>query len=445
MENMKELKKLIDMVLVGEVSNIRLLTALNKEFTKRGLRVSVPSLLFQNNLESDDLKKEELIAFLVGCYHFFKEDDKYNPQKFFTVQESTNYNMLEPKKEEVSDIIKFEEVRKINNHEYTWYAKAEQLAYLLNNRKIVYYKDIQRATKTVTLPNGEKIEKTNVNKKGLSTLKSRFLKEDIQTTSISFTILLFDDKIPFSNFESKYKNTGDLTLKIEEDMTKEDFCIIAINDGYHRLTSIVDAWEENHDINVGLDVFIRFLTVDEAKQLTYDTFQQNTTDKMYVESLKVTKESQILEMIVDSSKAWKNNITGTYKQCKQLKKRGYRNALNETIKLLELNTNNDIKLLQDTKKIANIIDTFYNYIESEKIEKEYINTPNFCMGMLGICSSLIKEKQYKIKLGEIIEDMIKIEDNKIIEELQLISSNYDNKKIFNYFKNLVNKEVSENV
>ena len=445
MENLKKLKELIDMTLVKEVSNIRLLTTLNQEFSSRGLRISIPSLLFQNNLESDNLKQNEMIAFIMGCYHFFKEDDKYNPTRFFTPKELTEYRMLEPQKEIFDNNVVFKQVRKINDHEYTWYANAEQLATLLNNGKIIYYKDIQRATKTVTLPNGEKIEKTNVNKKGLHTLKERFLKENIQTTSISFTVLLFDDKSPYSSFDVKYEDTGDLTIKLEEDMTKEDFCILAINDGFHRLTSIVDAWEENHDINVGLNVFIRFLTEEEAKQFTYDTFQQNSTDKMHVESLKVTKESKILDMIINNSKYWKNNgIVGTYKQCKQLKKLGYRNVLNETIKLLDLNTNNDIKLLQDTKKIGDIIDTFYNYIESEKIEKEIINTPNFCIGLMGISDSIKADKQYKLELGNIIDKIVELNDKPFIEGLELIGSKPNITKIFEFFKNF-SKEVIENV
>ena len=257
---LNELYNHIDILLKYEKGNMKLINNITKEFIKRGLPSNVPVMLFENELEISKLTEDELIAFVYCAYYYFvdSKDDKINnttleyafpyikdlkPTIYFNDNKILQNKLLKPESNDIDEYITFNEFQQINEKEYQGIVSYKQLSIWRNERKIAYMKEIQRAYKIVTLPNGLTVKKENYNKAGLKDLVKRFKAKDIMTTQISLTIILDDGKSPEFEF-IKNKNTqftGDLIVKPVFDRNKEDYAPLCINDGAHRYNAAADA------------------------------------------------------------------------------------------------------------------------------------------------------------------------------------------------------------
>ena len=94
-----------------------------------------------------------------------------------------------------------------------------------------------------------------------------------------------------------------------------------------------DVWD-NAKINGKLSVMIRELTVDEAKKLSEDSFKQNSTDKMYLETLNNSLENKYANKILEMCKIWNNKIAKTTQESKLDYIVGKYSDVVDTIKIL---------------------------------------------------------------------------------------------------------------
>ena len=382
---LNELYNHIDTLLKYEKGNMKLINNITKEFVKRGLPSNVPVMLFENELEISKLTEDELIAFVYCAYYYFvdSKDDKINntaleyafpyvkdlkPTIYFNDNKILQNKLLKPESNDIDEYITFNEFQQINEKEYQGIVSYKQLSMWRNERKIAYMKEIQRAYKIVTLPNGLTVKKENYNKAGLKDLVKRFKAKDIMTTQISLTIILDDGKSPEFEF-IKNKNTqftGDLIVKREFDRNKEDYAPLCINDGAHRYNAAADAYD-TAKIDGNLSVMIRLLTIPEAKKLSDDSFKQNSTDKMYLETLNDSIENKYADKIIEMCDIWKNKIAKTSQEAKLDSIYGVYKDIVNTIKILPINTKSEIAMKLEAGKIGKTINDFINYV----VEKHY--------------------------------------------------------------------------
>ena len=365
---------LINEIIVEYRKDMKFIQEVRRNFAQKGLDTNIPAMLFKNQMEVEDLEINELICLTEFLYTTLSQE-RFSLKKYFSDMEISNYKVYQKpvKTNTENKIVHIEEVRKVTDIEYVVPMTAKQLTELRKNRQYAYFKDIQRCTKKEKLPNGEIIEKINVNKQGVENLKSRFKDKEryIVPTEISLTILDVENKTPQYQFIPQYKNTGDLNIKVNFDIDSDEYTPLIINDGYHRLTAITDAYLEDESIaDKQLIVGIHVLTEVQAKDLTADTFEQNTTDKQWIDSLKFTKENQIADMLIQKSVVLNESKIVNSKRdfVKDKKALTYKVLIKQAIKLLDLKFNNDITMTRNVTKIAKNLDILLNYLKDEYTE-----------------------------------------------------------------------------
>ena len=148
---------------------------------------------------------------------------------------------------------------------------------------------MKRATRKIKLKDGSVREIENYNKEGLRSLEDRFIKQNILTTQITFTIIVWEGKTPDINFIPYYKeheNYGRIVFVPNYNADDKSYGFINISDGAHRLSAICSAYERNPDIaDEKLSVAIKILSLNKAKQFISDVFKINMTDKTYLQTM----------------------------------------------------------------------------------------------------------------------------------------------------------------
>lgn len=451
--NLNILKDNLALVIQNEIANMRLLQDINKEYSYKGLNTDVPSMLFNKELTVDDLNDNELIALCKSIFNFVKQNNKeikvnINPSDYFTDSALTNYDLYEAPKEEEIETIVFEDCQQIDANTYWFFIKGKQLKEIRRANKIGNFKGIQRARKIVTLPNGEKIEKINVNKKGLKALNKRFKAHNIKPTTITLTVLDLPNKDPNVTFTPEYKCFGRLEVTPDFNRESPNYTPLIINDGNHRYTSLCDACEEDKTAEEeGLGVFLFVMNPDEAKQFTADTFEQNATDKKYVDTLKNTSDNKFIQNLISNSNILRGKVSNVISECKAFKTLTYLSVLNDCVKFTNIDVSNDITSIREAKRIANIIDTIIDYLLSEYFNNDieqmkahpFLLRPNTFVGYIAIANAIKNNEYYQLSAGSIADLLVKIEEN-LGKTLKLDNKDCDVKAIYEYFDKIA-KEV----
>ena len=452
---LEELYNNLNVFIEKEKSNMRLINSISIDFAKKGLSINTVTQVFENLIEVEKLSEDELISFTISAYKYFIDEKTgeakndymsyafpyvrlLKPTLYFNDNKILENELLSPEKEQTDDYVRFEEFQQVSDNEFQGVVTFEQLAKYRKERKIAYMKEIQRAYKIVKLPNGMTVKKENYNIKGLKDLIKRFKNKDIMTTQISLTIILTKGKEPDFQFIRKQgtKITGDIVFKPIFDMSNNEYAPLCINDGAHRYNSACDVWD-NAKINGKLSVMIRELTVDEAKKLSEDSFKQNSTDKMYLETLNNSLENKYANKILEMCKIWNNKIAKTTQESKLDYIVGKYSDVVDTIKILPINSKSEISAMIEAGKIGKTIDEFINYLIDKFYNSDIKLAESKGIFDKELCSSYVI-------LGFLIKDF---DVNKIDETSDIFINNLDNiksktniKSIYKYLKQLVEGE-----
>lgn len=456
--NINTLKDNLSLVIQNEISNMRLLQDINKEFVAKGLNLDIPMLLFDKGLTVHEIKDENvLIALSKSIFNFAKANNKdlgkginINPKDYFTDTVLTNYEVYqEPEKPKELKTIVFEDCQKVGNNAYWFFIKAKQLSEIKENNKLGNFEGIQRARKIVKLPNGEEIEKINVNKDGINALTERFKKHNIKPTCITFTVLDMPNKEPQVEFIPEYKKFGTLKVTPNFDSSSINYTPMIINDGNHRSTALADAYFDDKEVeDEGLGVFFFLMSPVEAKQYTADTFEQNSTDTTYAKTLKDTPENRFIQYVTSNSKALKNKVANIISECKVKKALTYLSILNDSVNLMKIEKlDNDVTSEREARKISNIIDVLIDYLASEyfndDIEKmkehNFLLKPNTFVGYLAIANILKNNENSRLLVGDVADKLIKINED-LNRKLKLDIKDCNVKHVYEYFEKIA-KEV----
>ena len=455
-----QLRDNINMFLNKEVKNDRLINKIYQDFVKKGLPSNIPRLLFENNKDVESLTEDELIAFCISVNDFFKKsedarkDEEHiklmNPHLYFYDKKLVENEMLQPKKENRMDTIVFHGVQMLRqiNGQYEMQTKltAKQFDRLEKTGNLVYFKDVQRATKVQKLPNGEIRRVENYNVEGLKDLEERFTNKDILITQVSLTIIVFDKKTPdidFIPYTKEHPEYGDFVFKPCFDPESPNYAFLVKNDGAHRESALINAY--NHDKtleNEVLSVSLKVISLPVAKQFTTDTFKINETDITHKEALENTATNAYIDNIIKNS-ILKDKIAMTkveedmddimYGSYSLIKK-----TLEEFLGLkTEIKNKKILMRNMETKGIAKVINTIIENIEQlvgkseEELKKETIYLNKYMCILYIMLGYKFKESSDET-LYNII--MLLIEKEK---ELENICNLKKEKKMFEKFNELI--------
>ena len=442
----EELKDRINIFLNKEFANIKLIEFMSQEFAKKGLNFLTPKLLFENKKDVDSLVESELLAFTIAVNKFFsnshepRKEEKYikemNPKLYFYVRTISENELLQPKNnKEIKEII-FEDVQKLNDNEFQTFLSAKKLFELYSSSNIIYLKSVQRATRKIKLKDGSIRELENYNKEGLRSLEDRFIKQDILTTQITFTIIIWDGKTPNIDFIPYYKeheNFGRIVFIPNYNVDDKSYSFINVSDGAHRLSAICSAYERHPEIaEEKLSVAIKIVTLNTAKQFISDVFKINMTDKTYLQTMSNTPMNNYINIIIDNS-VFKNKTVKTKADEKINSYYANYEWIKKTIKYLNINLpHNDLMLKMEAKNVANKINTLidlfrdrYNCKTNDELkDKTILLDKKTCVAYIiageklknGTDEDILKMYEYIIKKTDDIKYILKEKEINIIIE-----------------------------
>ena len=440
----KQLEQNANIFITEERSNVKLITFLNQEFMKKGLRENIPNMLFQNEIAWTELTRDEEVAFSIGSYNYFKglktgsklEEEhikNIKPNLYFYNTVIDENELLQPKVEERDEWIIFEDVQMLNDREFQTYAKADKLSKMKKDGHISYLNGYQRASRVEKLPNGEIIYKENFNKDGLIELEERFNKNNLLITQITLTIIEWEGKTPILYYNP---NTRILKFKPIYDNNSPNRASINIADGAHRLNSLINAYDKDHTKNNTLSIALKIEKPEVIKQFINDTFKQNSTDKMYVDSMSNTKDNVYVDNIINNC-IFKQRCARTAKEEKIKEMYASFSLIKETIKLLGVELKNEFMLKMESEKIGKLIQGMIELIRDglSLDDKQLKNTTCFldkemCIGYVTLAYHL-KDKSNET----IFSTVMYLANNQ--DKIKEILKEKNTKNIINKFKKII--------
>lgn len=453
--NLNILRNNLTSVIKNNTKDMRLLQEIIKEFSNKGLSIDIPSMLFNRQKHVDELKDTELLALTKSIFNYLTQNERkinvnINPKEYFSDSAVTNYEVyIKPEQKESEKTIVFDKVIQVAPNTWWTFVKAPQWNQLRKDGdKIGNFAGIQRARKIVKLPNGEEIEKININKDGMKALKERFKKHNIKPTTVTLTVLELPNKDPNVVFTPRFEEYGTLEITPNFNAESEDYTPFIINDGNHRYNSIADAYGEDKTVaNEGLGTFIFLMTPDEGSQFVADTFEQNVTEERHVKTLKNTPNNKLISNIVANSNVLRGNVTNLISECKATSAITYLEIMQNCVKYTNIDVENNITNARESRKIGKIIDLIIDYLSQtyfgndlDKMKKHnFLLKYNMFVGYIAIANIIKDKTDSEILAGDIADKLIKIEDD-LNSKLSLEVGSADVKKIYDYFENLV-KEV----
>ena len=348
--------------------------------------------------------------------------------------------------EKKTEII-FNNVIKLNDSSYLTSITAEQLTEYLDEKLIGYNKALQRPPVEVKLGRSI-VKKISINKENVNDLKHRYLSEDISgkkikdyeplPTAISLAVL--DEGMPL-DMKFVGEATGKLIIKpsfIGEKLTK-----VYINDGFHRILALTQAYKEHYKstgkkLNISLGCIINIANKEKIKQLVVDSMKVTLPKEMDIETITPNSKNKLVEKIIENSEVLNNKVADNVNHINNTDFITGKNLLSYLIELSNLDDLDDIKINIIGKKISNIIDILYKRLE--ELNSKVMRKKLFMCAAMSIAVNLIEEKDYLDNIIELCDKILDMEKNNnyILNTLDNKFSTKNNtvKDIYDYFSNI---------
>jgi len=463
---MQNLPLELTLAIKNNVSDMKLQRRLNELFAEKGLSTNTVYELFNNTLDPEKLDKIETIALSMEIY---KEtnNEKINPNNYYSDSDIQGYNSYIPKDYDKMDLLNLKNVTKINEYEYSVYMSWELLSKIRKNRLYTHEKEIQRAPKYVTLPNGEVVLKENLNLEGVEDLKQRFKSRDIKVTTITFALLLQKGKQAKYQFDEYKPKEG---MKVDEvEKTKEQFGILGdmfikpdfnkespnyapfiISDGNHRFTAGCDAFEEKklhgQKLEGGLMVSIHISDSVEEKIFVDDIFKRSDTDIEWRQSMVETDSSKCVDELIKKIDLFKDNsIARIFEEMKINKSLTYSTILKKAIDETNINLTDKVEVKFDTDAMSSIINELISHLLNRSNmfvdlkhmkESSYLLDSGMFAGYIAIAYAL-KDTWDVDKMINIAIKLLELNKGNEIRKMKLDQKSVNIKNVYEFFSNLV--------
>lgn len=288
-----------------------------------------------------------------------------------------------------------------NNNEDTWITIVtyKQIYEWMKSGKLIYNMETQRQGILKKVKN-EMIVIPYINKQSVEDIKDAMLKNEFYSNMISFNIA------PDYNHKLEY-NRIEKTLIIDTNI----FDNIAVTDGYHRCSGVVEALEINPNLEGELYLKITNMSIEKAQKFIRQESKTNIQDRDALE--KYNPSNKITMFIKNINESGNENSNALYRKIDMGVNTAGTWILYEVFKeglmlsgfLDDINnTNSETELFKMENFIVKFFDKFYKLAKENKIEiektnfdedddKEYLSDPTFIMGLLITCHEYLSTNE----------------------------------------------------
>ena len=292
-----------------------------------------------------------------------------------------------------------------NNNEDTWITIVtyKQIYEWMKSGKLIYNMETQRQGILKKVKN-EMIVIPYINKQSVEDIKDAMLKNEFYSNMISFNIA------PDYNHKLEY-NRIEKTLIIDTNI----FDNIAVTDGYHRCSGVVEALEIDPDLQGELYLKITNMSIEKAQKFIRQESKTNVQDRDALE--KYNPSNKMTMFIKNINEAGNENSNALYRKIDMGVNTPDTWVLFEVFKegLMLSGFMEDIgktdypsELSKMENFIVKFFDKFYKLAKENKIEiektnldedddKEYLSDPTFIMGLLITCHEYLSTNEINIE------------------------------------------------
>lgn len=455
---LNELPNELYKIIQKEINNMKLQKKLIESFAEKGFSANLIDGIFKDQIDIENLNKMELMCLDIALYEYIKEND-INPKHYYTESEFETFKDYKVPKEQRLEEIEIP-VTYLGEGMYQTYLTGKIYSTWRRNGLYRYDKNIQRASTVVTLSNGEKRTKATINHNGVKELKERMLNKNIFPTSIAFATIKYKKKKPQFEYvgEKNINAQGKLYIKPNFNSNSDNYTPFLIIDGYHRYTAICDAYEDNYEknkfevnealkeLNVGLGCYIFLMTEEEAKQYVGDSFKRNDTSKEGLYALKSTPAKAVADSIVNKVEYFSNNYSNNVNEFEVSKNSIIcRDYLAQGIEESGMNLDDQWEVADEVENMSEFLNLLLKYIieKTNKFIDVYdmkknsnLFSLNMAIGYFAMAYTLKDDYNLNI-ITRIGNTLVKLDAEKEFKQLKLSNKSANVKKVYDYFKNLV--------
>lgn len=455
---LNELPNELYKIIQKEINNMKLQKKLIESFAKKGFSTNLVDEIFKDQIDIENLNKMELICLDIALYEYTEIDD-IKPEHYYSEAELKAFESYKVEQEERIEEIEIP-VTYLGKNMFQSYGTGKTFTLWRKNRIAGYDKNIQRPSTVVTLSSGEKRRKATLNLKGVENMEKRMLNKDIFPTSIAFATIKYKGKKPNFRYvgEEFINGKGTLYIKPVFDSNKDDYAPFLIIDGYHRYTAICNAYEDNYEkyryeanqdlkeLNVGLGCYIFLMTEEEAKQYVDDSFERNDTTKEGRYSLKNTPAKDVANEIIDKVEYFSTNYSNNSDEF-EISKNSIicRDSLAIAIEESQMDLMDQWEVNEQVENMSEFLNLLLKYIveKTNKFTDIYdikknsnLFSLNMAIGYFAMAYTL-KDNYNLNTIIRIGNTLVKLDAEKEFKQLKLSNKSANVKKVYDYFKNLV--------
>jgi hypothetical protein len=444
----------IKKIIRTEYKNKELIRHLNKEFSQKGLNEETPSGLFEQTLQYETLIQEERIAFIKGSYEILQWE-ALKPQKVFSERQLVDYKVYmnaDPNRNLKEMVL--DGITEIDELNYTGRVEYSKCDLYISNVIWKYNPKTQRASTSKKLGTKEGYAREiDVNWEHVHEIADLILDNKFEDNQILINVLLTGDNEPDKHFYPKIDNYGQLVVTTHYNTESENFTVMHILDGYHRILGAREAarrYREKYgkEIEGALDIRVVLRTTEQAVDIIEQIFKRSDTRKDYKKAIKNDEYSKFIDMLGDKSTILNGQIETTYDECRIENTLTYKVILKDTIKnCTKIPVEKIGKVSTITTNMAKSIDSIINILKENYFDDDlevmrdnsFLLTPNIFVGYLAIAyrvSELNKFYDYD-KIADLLYCLT--EDD--VKDLKLNTKQYSYKNIYNYFYDLVGEVI----
>lgn len=455
-----EQNKIIEKLINTQIKNKQLINEIRREFESKNLQYSKASAVFNLLKDFNELTTNEKIAFITASYRVLQKEDLI-PDRFFGKNSLVEYQMF-TNQDEKFETIKLEQVRRINDFEYQGYM-PDKITYLCMKHGLFYYNiNTQRPYEAKAIGDkGKYLRQLDINWKNVNEMVELMKEGKFEDTEITLNVRRIVGYDANFRFTPQWNDIGVFEVTPNYDTNSEDFTIVDIADGTHRLLAkekYVDWYYKEHNEyppeTQGIKVAIKVRTEEQCKEFIRQVFQRaDVIDKEYIENLKVDEYSIFTKELVEKSEdILKGNVGERYEDILVNNKITNYTLLKDTIKkFVKIDFNSVMKKNDKSDSLVKNIDMIVKYLcekyysnnlESMKEEGIFINNGIFAVYL--ILANMIDEKIINMKYEEIIDILFNAKDSEEFKELKLKNKIIDLDEVKKFIDNNF-KERVENV
>ena len=395
---------------------------------------------FFNNPEEVKETDTGLLYLLSNSVYKITKNENINPEEYYTeseIKEAKQYSgKLELNLTETSLPLTLENSTLVGTSTYMTTMSIQDIDSLRKSGVLNYNFETQRESK-FERRHGEIIQVATLNQKSVDEI-SRHLEEG----TLVPTVLVFNAAVRTSD-------TGD---ELIYDSKKHELTItkgtrLDILDGYHRTMGIKNALSKNPNIDFRFPVMFVNYSVPRAQQYLGQIAKANPISKARAEELSKTNlSSVVIQELRDRSE-----LKGRISQTERIHTLN-RELVSYSVLANAIDEEFNMKSKADAMDVADYLVEFFDYLlgsfrkefidEIEETRKvSYINHNFMFAGYVVLARRLFESNQRVTKIKNILSNIDFNKNNKLWEELGLISDgkfnyNRSNKIIKDYFKHL---------